>query len=832
MIHDGLMNSGVPLGGLGTGSVELRRDGYLHEWQVMNNRPWGSGPAVDAPPDSAFFALRLQQDEGGETLRRTAVLGLPVEYSSRFPLLGHFLNDPYHMPWLEHADAIDAEVRFPFTRLRYNFDSRNPLPVEVELEAFSPFIPLDAKNSALPLAFFTFRLKNLTGDDIEVSLLGALRNLTGYTYLEQPSHMAFMQSPGLSRVELARDSVPSGASDDGTLALAVIEEGQGSTSYVFHPRTSRDLWDPFHHEGRLESVDVGDFAGMLGNMGAEQKARLRRGMPLGAICRQVTLPAVSERRITFMIAWHFPNFIEMDYMEKKRAGELTGHRYAVDFDGAGALARYGAAHFGELQQRTRDFVDAYYSSSFPRWLLDAAAAQLTTLVKSSWWDRSGRFGIWEGLGCCGLQTTDITYYGSFPILQFFPEIQYSQMRLTHDNIEVPGKVPHMMPGNFSTGDVDHRGRIDLIPQYILLVWRDLLWGGDLDYARSMWPSVKDALAYFARTDTDGDGLPNNTGPDQTYDQFPLKGTSSFVGFLYAASLRAAAQMANALGEPETAADLEARLKVSLKKLDQQLWNGDYYNLSFDSAAGIANEGVMTDQVNGDWFVRQTSGAGLLPDRKVRSALLSVVDFCASPHGYLANCAWPRGGAVSIGRHTSDQAGSPWSGVEYAAAAHLILLGLEREGLQVAQNVWARYERAGLRFNHIECGANYYRALSSWAVYLALTGFAWDALAQELTLSYRRGQARFIVCTPAAWGEVATRRYTDQPGGSFTLRLREGAMKVRVLRLKGLRAGPVSVWLDGQVRKGMQVVRDGSAGVLVFDPPLEIGAGQEFRLIFG
>ena len=42
MKRDGLQNSGVPLGGLGTGSVELRRDGYLHEWQIINNRPWGA----------------------------------------------------------------------------------------------------------------------------------------------------------------------------------------------------------------------------------------------------------------------------------------------------------------------------------------------------------------------------------------------------------------------------------------------------------------------------------------------------------------------------------------------------------------------------------------------------------------------------------------------------------------------------------------------------------------------------------------------------------------------------------------------------------------------
>ncbi len=56
----GLRHSGIPLGGLGTGSVELRSDGYFHEWQIMNNAPWGAGPAVErrrTPPTSGCRSM-------------------------------------------------------------------------------------------------------------------------------------------------------------------------------------------------------------------------------------------------------------------------------------------------------------------------------------------------------------------------------------------------------------------------------------------------------------------------------------------------------------------------------------------------------------------------------------------------------------------------------------------------------------------------------------------------------------------------------------------------------------------------------------------------------
>ena len=84
--------------------------------------------------------------------------------------------------------------------------------------------------------------------------------------------------------------MPAGASDNGTLALGVVTDMPGETSYIFHPRTSRDVWDPFHHSGQLDSADIGDFNGPLGNIGAERLARLRRGLPISALCRKICVP--------------------------------------------------------------------------------------------------------------------------------------------------------------------------------------------------------------------------------------------------------------------------------------------------------------------------------------------------------------------------------------------------------------------------------------------------------------------------------------------------------------------------------------------------------------
>jgi hypothetical protein len=193
---------------------------------------------------------------------------------------------------------------------------------------------------------------------------------------------------------------------------------------------------------------------------------------------------------------------------------------------------------------------------------------------------------------------------------------------------------------------------------------------------------------------------------------------------------------------------------------------------------------MADQLCGDWFVRQSDGKGLVASERAKSALKAVFRHCMRDNEYLANCDWPRGGRVKIRRETSDQANCPWSGVEFAVAAEMILLGLEREGMAVLRGVWQRYERFGMRYNHIECGGHYYRAMSSWAPYLALTGFAWDAERQALALRVPKRKARFIWNTPTAWGYV-TFRGAEKKVCEMTVVA--GTLGLSGLELKGISA---------------------------------------------
>jgi hypothetical protein len=116
------------------------------------------------------------------------------------------------------------------------------------------------------------------------------------------------------------------------------------------------------------------------------------------------------------------------------------------------------------------------------------------------------------------------------------------------------------------------------------------------------------------------------------------------------------------------------------------------------------------------------------------------------------------------------------------ASMMIEHGMTAEGIDIARTVYDRHLRAGRVWNHFECGSHYYRAMSSWALLLSLSGFRIDAPAQKLSfapaLRADRVRAPFVTCT--SWGH-----FTQEIGASgrvVTLECRSGSESLKRLAL--------------------------------------------------
>ena len=92
------------------------------------------------------------------------------------------------------------------------------------------------------------------------------------------------------------------------------------------------------------------------------------------------------------------------------------------------------------------------------------------------------------------------------------------------------------------------------------------------------------------------------------------------------------------------------------------------------------------------------------------------------------CTWPRGGRPDHVMLYSDEV---WTGIEYQVAAHMIYEGMVEEGLAIIKGARDRYDGINRPpvprnpWNEIECGGHYARAMSSWSILLALSGYEYD-----------------------------------------------------------------------------------------------------------
>ncbi len=146
-----LKTIGMPVGGVAAGQMYLRGDGTLAEWAIFNKHV-NTGYGADcyrtfrpkSPVDSGF-AVVVERD--GERMTRK-------------------LNR-------DDFPGVTFRGEYPIATVTYASDD---FPVEVTMEAFSPFIPLNAEDSGLPATVFHLTVKNTSGEPLRAGLVGWLEN--------------------------------------------------------------------------------------------------------------------------------------------------------------------------------------------------------------------------------------------------------------------------------------------------------------------------------------------------------------------------------------------------------------------------------------------------------------------------------------------------------------------------------------------------------------------------------------------------------------------------------------------------------------------------------
>ncbi len=757
--------SGIALGGIGSGSVELLPDGEFHYWLIANQPRLTTRCNEEKVDDgesstgALSFWVRAQKENAKPVIRK---LGMKTDAD----------DFTYRMfAWNKPVERIDFDGRFPVCDLNY-IDS--DLPCKVNLKAVSPFVPHNSDVSATPGFYLDFTVENPTDNIVDISLMGALEpNFANQKEGCKNSLVSIGDSFGV-HIQPAR--VTNSASC-GNICLSV--SGDGDKSYItadyfrflkeyvgeskFGVTQESFLFD-FREKGNLPNSKAGSrptavpknihilkgekldelikeyaqypFAMSLlkriqyslPEFPSDRKEKIaflkycrkqirRMGADFGscALCSKITLEPKEKKNVRFVLTWYFPNH----FSEKgKRLGHYYENLYGSSLDANKFLLENSESVYNSAVQ----FSDLLYNTDLPSVYPDAWSSNLSPLVKSSWYLKSGRFGLWEGLGFCGFHTTDITYHASFGLINLFPDLQKKQMKMGAEFQRRDGRVHHLFAPDLEHVD-NSFDRVDMNMQFVLMVLRDYLFTGDRKYLLSLWNNVKRAMDSIEKLDTDGDGLPDRYTKRNTYDSWNFSGTPAYISILWLAALKASVIIAERTGKNTQADRWNTILEKGKVSLEEKLWNGEYYNLW--QRESETDESLMSDQLDGEWFLRMMGIEGNLPDERVREVVRFIFQNNFDNEQGLINATCHEGRKTTIHTYKNCQAGAVWTGIGYAFSALALSVGLTGIANTEIQSIHHNQMRLGAFWDHWECGHHYTRPMSSWTTLHAALGLSVD-----------------------------------------------------------------------------------------------------------
>jgi non-lysosomal glucosylceramidase len=746
LLDDGYWQ-GAPVGGFGAGTLSRSYRGDFVRWHLK------AGVHKYEPVSANQFAM-FQKQDGSAPKAVVLCAGRPernalAAWTWNYPVGAGEYHALYPKAWFVHKPL-------------------EGMPARVIIEQFSPLLPDNYRESSYPIAVFIAHLSNPSNKPVTVSMLFSWTNMVGWFRdfttdfrgaLNQGNVNA-ARSERLAGGEMMKgivfDRARRGAVEeewDGQFVIAAVDAPGIEISYLttFNPRgTGAEVWQPFATDGRLPDSTLAWTSG---------------GEPLaGAIAARVRLQAGESRSIPFVLAWDFP-------VIQFGGGAKWIRRYSEFFGDSGtnawAVARTAIENAGLWSGLIDEWQKPYVEdASKPLWYRGMlwnelyAAADLGTVwarPKGSPSDAPWTFSTLECFDYPFYETLDVRFYGSMPIAEFWPEIEKGVMRafaktvperhgdtlqwiwkttttgkigfrlrksrgaVPHD-LGAPQEDPFVSINQFSWQNTDRWK--DLNSKFVLLLWRAYVFSGlqDLDFLRDTWPAAKQALDYLGQFDKDGDGLPESEGfPDQTYDTWPVKGESAYVGGLFLAALRAAEHIAGRLGDVAAAEEYRAAFVKAQRSYIDKLWTGDY--LRYDTGSEY-RDSIMADQLAGQWYANLTGLGDVVPHEIRRRALETIFQ-----NNVMRLQGGEMGAMNGVGKDSeilrgSEQAHEVWAGTTLGLAGLMLSEGLRDEAFKTAWGVYrVVYEKYGYWFRTPEAwdeqgqfrASMYMRPGSIWAM---------------------------------------------------------------------------------------------------------------------
>jgi uncharacterized protein (DUF608 family) len=768
-----------PLGGIGAGCICLNGYGGLQDFSVRNRPALTAVQDVDGYCDAAFAVLHIPE----KNITRLVEGPFPKGkiYAHGIKPEGILGGGHEGLPRFRNC-SFRGEFPFGIVKL-----SDLVVGLDVEISGFNPFIPLDDKNSSIPCAILEYTLKNRTSETVTFEFSFHLSHLAQGAKSSGPDGSRNAVMPGTGVYLYNLEEPTSGKFGSAALGMVGIEP------------TIKAMW---FRGGWFDSLSVlwreletGKFTPNDGS-----HADAGRGRNGGSILINGSLEAGEKITYPIVIAWYFPN---VDYSFGAATRDRTWQTYyASQWANAKDVFNYVAQIYPDLKKRTQAFRDALFETTLPAYVLEAVSANLA-IIKSPTLLRqyNGNLWGWEGChpdrGSCPGSCTHVWNYAQ-SLAHLFPALERTlreqELLCSMDNeghINFRAALPD--------GPVEHSFYAASDGQLggIMKLYRDWQISGDRAWLQRLYPAAVRSMDYCIRVwDPQRKGVLEEPHHN-TYD-IEFWGPDGMCTGFYIGALMAMSKLAAVMGESGRSALYRELAEAGARTMDDTLFNGEYYEqkVTWQGLQASLNEdqlekmrlenpeeanlyasegpkyqygrGCMSD---GLWGIHLAALCGIetpLNQEHILSSLRSIFAYNfrsslwdhANPQrpGYalgdepgLLLCTWPHGSKPTLPFVYSDEV---WTGIEYQIAAHLIRAGMVDEGLTIVKALRSRYDgQTRNPWNEYECGSYYARAMSSYALLLAFSGFRYSAIERKLWLKPQLERVRYrtFFSTASGWG---------------------------------------------------------------------------------
>lgn len=772
------------LGGIGTGNISVGARGELKDWEIFN---W---PEKRTKFPFAFFAIWANNSAMKNPVAKILESRLHAPFTSSH---GYLQHEMVNLPRFENATTY---CEYPFIKIDFSDDD---VPLQVEMEAFTPFIPLNADDSGIPATIIRYHVRNISTESTNVSIVGTLPNAAGFRgydvienlILADEVRNEFRDTNSIKGLFYQPKALLKTDVHYGNMAIITTNKNITYKTQWFDGEWvdgAQDFWDDFSDDGRLDPESHSSTIGCEFAQFHSDFSFLKRKEKIGSIGAYETIAPGEERIFEFVISWYFPNrvkaWIEFDKdvaaMEAGKFGTIRNY-YATRFSDAWDAGTYVVRDMERLESDSRAFQRAvFHETTLPAEIIDAMTSNITTLRSNTCFRlEDGTFcgfeGIRDHIGC-GYGSVPHVWNYAQTVAFLFPELEKTMRRVEFaKETDSEGCMSTRM---FSVFDQE---RYAMVPACdgqlgsVVRLYREFRNTGDLALIRELWPHVVRTMDYAFRIwDMDGDNVLDGQ-QNTTYD-IEFYGPNSMTQGIFLAALAACEKMAAALGDEERQRQYRLAFETGSKKSDKLLFNGEYYqqfDQNIDQYRYQYGKGCLSDQLLGQFLADMAGLPNIWPEAHMKAAIQSVFQYnfredffhTDSVHrAYALNdekglviATWPKGGRS---RFPLSYAGEVWTGVEYEVAALLIRMGFVDDGLRLVRAVRNRYDGYKRNpYSEVESGHHYTRAMSSFGVYKEIIGM--DANLPDGTIRFTPRVSQddfscFFICG-SAWGIYTQKR---------------------------------------------------------------------------